>query len=69
MEEPKVKEKKKTEEQLCLMDMGQEQPEAPSDEGVFLQQYISHYRKIYEDDTRRGEAYLHLPVTKEDTNG
>lgn len=69
MEEPKVKEKKKTEEQLSLMDMGQEQPEAPSDEGVFLQQYISHYRKIYEDDTRRGEAYLHLPVTKEDTNG
>lgn len=66
MDEPK--EKKKTEEQLSLMDMGLEAPEEPSDEGVFLQQYITHYRRIFEDDTRWREAYLHLPITKEDTS-
>lgn len=68
-EEPKEKKKKKAEEQLSLMDMGLEAPEEPSDEGVFLQQYISHYRRIYEDDTRWREAYLRLPVKEENSNG
>lgn len=29
--------------------------ETPSDEGVFLQQYIAHYRRIYEDATRASD--------------
>jgi len=69
MEEPKEKKKKKTDEQLSLMDMGLKAPEEPSDEGVFLQQYISHYRRIYEDDTRWREAYLRLPVKEDNSNG
>lgn len=69
MEEPKEKKKKKTDEQLSLMDMGLEAPEEPSDEGIFLQQYISHYRRIYEDDTRWREAYLRLPVKEDNSNG
>lgn len=68
-EEPKEKKKKKTDEQLSLMDMGLEAPEEPSDEGVFLQQYIAHYRRIYEDDTRWREAYLRLPVKEDNSNG
>lgn len=69
MEEPKEKKKKKADEQLSLMDMGLEAPEEPSDEGVFLQQYISHYRRVYEDDTRWREAYLRLPVKEDNSNG
>lgn len=69
MEEPKEKKKKKADEQLNLMDMGLEAPEEPSDEGIFLQQYISHYRRIYEDDTRWREAYLRLPVKEVNSNG
>lgn len=68
MDEPKEKKKKKADEQLSLMDMGLEAPEEPSDEGIFLQQYITHYRRIFEDDTRWREAYLRLPITKEDTS-
>lgn len=68
-EEPKEKKKKKADEQLSLMDMGLEASEEPSDEGVFLQQYISHYRRIYEDDTRWREAYIRLPVKEDNRNG
>lgn len=38
------------------------------DEGQFLQQYIAHYRRIQEDDTRWRETYLHLHLTKEEMN-
>ncbi|WP_312458328.1 hypothetical protein [Proteiniclasticum sp.] len=69
MDEPKEKKKKKAEEQLSLMDMGLEASEEPSDEGVFLQQYITHYRRIFEDDTRWRESYLHLPVKEDNSNG
>lgn len=69
MDEQVEKKKKKTEEQLSLMDMGLEAPEEPSDEGVFLQQYITHYRMIFEDDTRWRESYLHLPVKEDNSNG
>lgn len=69
MDEPKEKKKKKAEEQLSLMDMGLEASEEPSDEGVFLQQYITHYRRIFEDDTRWRESYLHLPVKENNSNG
>ena len=48
--------------------MGLDAPEEPDDEGQFLQQYIAHYRRIQEDDTRRREAYLHLELPKEETN-
>lgn len=47
--------KKAAQQSFCDM-------EEPDDEGKFLQQYIAHYRRIYEDDTRWREAYLHLPV-------
>lgn len=69
MEEPKEKKKKKTGEQLSLMDMGLEAPEEPSDEGIFLQQYITHYRRIFEDDTRWRESYLRLPEKEDNSNG
>ncbi len=35
-------------------------------EPTFLQQYIAHYRRISEDDTRWREAYLHLHPQKEE---
>lgn len=38
----------------------------PDTEGQFLQQYIAHYRRIQEDDTRWREAYLHLNITEEE---
>ena len=66
-EEPKKK--KKVDEQLSLMDIGLEEPEEPSDEGIFLQQYIAHYRRLFEDDTRWREAYLRLPVKEDASNG
>lgn len=69
MDESKEKKKQKAEEQLSLMDMGLEAPEEPSDGGIFLQQYITHYRRIFEDDTRWRESYLHLPVKEDNSNG
>lgn len=72
MEEPKPSKKKKKPdddfEQGTLFDMGLDAPEEPDDEGQFLQQYIAHYRRIQEDDTRWREAYLHLEIPKEETN-
>ena len=71
MEDQKpAKKKKKSDdfEQGTLFDMGLDAPEEPDDEGQFLQQYIAHYRRIQEDDTRRREAYLHLELPKEETN-
>lgn len=75
MDDPKpAKKKKKPDddfEQGTLFDMGldaPEEPDEPDDEGQFLQQYIAHYRRIQEDDTRWREAYLHLELPKEETN-
>jgi len=55
--------KKKKEEQLTLFDPD---AEAPNEEGKFLQQYIAHYRRISEDDTRWRETYRHIEIKKED---
>lgn len=41
--DPPKKPKKKAEEQLTIFGA---EPEAPDEEGVFLQQYISHYRRL-----------------------
>ena len=72
MEDPKpAKKKKKADDdfvQGTLFDMGLGEPEDPDDEGQFLQQYIAHYRRIQEDDTRWREAYLHLNLPKEETD-
>jgi hypothetical protein len=51
--------------QGTLFDMKSEQL---AEEGQFLQQYIAHYRRIQEDDTRWKKAYFHLHLTKEETN-
>ena len=41
-----------------------------SGEGVFLKQYIAHYKRIYEDDTREQEVNFALKNNKEaDCNG
>jgi len=61
--EDKPKKKKKECEQQTLFDTEAEEPDG---EGKFQQQYIAHYRRISEDDTRWREAYLHLPITEED---
>lgn len=72
MDDPKpAKKKKKADEdyvQGTLFDMGLEDSEEPDDEGQFLQQYIAHYRRIREDDTRWREAYLHLSLAKEEAD-
>lgn len=72
MEDPKpAKKKKKADDdfvQGTLFDMGLGEPEDPDDEGQFLQQYIAHYRRIQEEDTRWREAYLHLNLPKEETD-
>ena len=57
------KKKKKDCEQQTLFDTDAEEPDG---EGKFQQQYIAHYRRISEDDTRWREAYLHLPINEED---
>ena len=51
--------------QGTLFDM---KPEQMGDEGQFLQQYITHYRRIQEDNSRREKAYLHFHQIKEETN-
>lgn len=66
MEEPKPKKKKAECVQETLFDIGLEEPQKPDDEGVFLHQYIAHYRRIYEDDTSWREAYLRQYLSKED---
>lgn len=43
--------------------------DGPDDEGIFLQQYIEHYRRIFKDDARRREAYRRLPVEEETSDG
>ena len=63
--EDKPKKKKKDCEQQTLFDVESEEPD---EEGKFLQQYIAHYRRISEDDTRWREAYLHLELPKEETD-
>ncbi len=65
-DEKETKKKSQQDEQQTLFDLGLDEPEVPSEEGVFLQQYIAHYRRIAEDDTRWREAYLHLYPKKED---
>lgn len=45
---PKRKKKKNEPEQISLM-LDEEIREVPSDEGVFLKKYISHYRRIQEN--------------------
>jgi len=53
----------KKDDQLGLFD----DEEAPSEEGNFLQQYIAHYRRISEDDTRWRETYRHIEIKEEDS--
>ena len=48
-EEPKSKRKKDELKQISLI-LDEEIKEAPSDEGVFLKKYISHYRRVKEND-------------------
>lgn len=66
MDEPK----KEVPEDECiqetLFDLGLDAPEKPDDEGVFLHQYIAHYRHINEDDTSWREAYRRQYLTEED---
>ena len=64
-DEKDIKKKKQQDAQQTLFDLGLEEPEAPNEEGEFLQQYIAHYRRIAEDDTRWREAYLHLHPIEE----
>lgn len=56
MDDPKSEKKKKNAADEfvhgTLFDMGSDEPETPDDEGQFLQQYIAHYRRIQEDDSR-----------------
>lgn len=68
MDEPKQKKKKPDYSYIqdTLFDVGLNESEEPDDEGQFLQQYIAHYRRIQEDDTRWREAYLHLNLSKEE---
>lgn len=40
----------------------------PDDEGVFLSQYIAHYRRINEDDISWRDAYLYQSISTEDDN-
>ena len=56
------KSKKKKNVQQSLFDT-----QEPDDEGVFLQQYISHYRRIYEDDPVWHEK--HRNTEEEENNG
>ena len=43
------KERKKDESQMALFDAA-EPAEKPSDEGEFLKKYVTHYRKVWEDE-------------------
>ena len=43
------KERKKDERQMALFDAA-EPAEKPSDEGEFLKKYVTHYRKVWEDE-------------------
>lgn len=67
---PKKKKKKSDEDysQGTLFDMGLDEAKKPDDEGNFLQQYITHYQRIHEDDTRWNAIYAHLNATKEETS-
>lgn len=47
-EKPKCKTKKEEPEQM-LLTLDERISEAPSDEGVFLKKYISHYRRVQEN--------------------
>lgn len=61
----KKKPKKEEYVQGSLFDTDQGQPD---DEGHFLQQYIAHYRRIYEDDARIKKLNLYSDITKEEAN-
>lgn len=43
------------------------EPDAQEEEGRFLQQYVAHYRRIQEDDTRWREAQSYLHLTEEES--
>lgn len=43
------KKRKKREEQMTLFDAG-EPAEKPSDEGEFLKKYVTHYRRVWENE-------------------
>lgn len=43
------KKRKKDERQMALFDAA-EPAEKPSDEGEFLKKYVTHYRKVWEDE-------------------
>lgn len=58
-------EEKQENMQMSFLDSEEEET---SEEGVLCQQYIAHYRQIYENDTRWREAHLRLPVKKEDNS-
>lgn len=64
----KKRDKKETECEFVQGSLFETALEQSAEEGQFLQQYIAHYRRIQEDDTRRNEISRLLHLTKEETD-